>query len=190
MEKPTVSDDVAPALWPHAPVHSLAGAGVFMVTAGTMGKEPLFAGSERLRALHLGLLKYAARFGWQLEAWAVFPNHYHFVGRSPSAVDDASSLVDFVREFHSRSARWLNGVDGVRGRKVWHNYWDSRITHEGSYLARLNYVHSNAVKHGLVVSATEYPWCSAAWFERTATVAQVKTIYAMKTDRIKVLDEY
>jgi putative transposase len=46
------------------------------------------------------------------------------------------------------------------------------------------------VKHGLVRQANEYPWCSAAWFERTGTRAQVKAIYGWKTDRIKIDDDY
>ena len=38
--------------------------------------------------------------------------------------------------------------------------------------------------------ASLYPWCSAAWFERTAVAAQVKTIYAFPIDRVNVYDEY
>jgi len=38
--------------------------------------------------------------------------------------------------------------------------------------------------------ANLYPWCSAAWFERTATSAQVKTIYSFKTDKLRVSDDY
>ena len=32
--------------------------------------------------------------------------------------------------------------------------------------------------------------CSAAWFERTATPAQVKTIYGLKIDRVHVEDDF
>jgi putative transposase len=51
-------------------------------------------------------------------------------------------------------------------------------------------VASVAVKHGLVARASLYPWYSAAWFERTARAAQVKTIYGFKLDKVKVYDEY
>ena len=51
-------------------------------------------------------------------------------------------------------------------------------------------MHQNAVKHGLVKVANEYPWCSAAWFERIARPAQVKTIYGFKTNLLKVNDAY
>jgi len=38
--------------------------------------------------------------------------------------------------------------------------------------------------------ANQYPWCSAAWFERVASPAQVKTIYSFKTDQVKVEDDF
>jgi REP-associated tyrosine transposase len=63
-----------------------------MVTAGTYKKEHLFRGPKRLDVLHRGLLAVAQEFGWQLEAWAVFSNHYHFVGHSPAECDDAETL--------------------------------------------------------------------------------------------------
>lgn len=64
------------------------------------------------------------------------------------------------------------------------------LTYEKSYLARLNYVHQNPVKHGLVPVANRYPWCSAGWFERTAQPAQVNTIYGFKFDTLKIFDDY
>ena len=90
----------------------------------------------------------------------------------------------------SESARELNQLDQCLGRKVWYNFWDTKLTYERSYLARLNYVHQNAVRHGLVPVANQYPWCSAAWFERTASPAAVKTIYGFKIDRLNVDDDY
>ncbi len=161
------------------------------MTAGTYKKAHFFAGDQRLKALHDGLLKYASNYGWQLEAWAVFPNHYHFVGHSPGGAEDgAESLPIFLADLHQHSAAWVNGLDAARDRKVWHNYWETKLTFEKSYHARLNYVHQNAVKHGLVPVANQYPWCSAAWFENTAEPSMVRTIYSFKTDAVNVLDDF
>jgi len=85
---------------------------------------------------------------------------------------------------------WVNQLEKAPRRKIWHNYRETRLTFDKSYLARLNYTHQNPVKHGLVPVASQYPWCSAAWFERTATPAQIKTIYSFKTDRLDVPDNY
>ncbi len=150
----------------------------------------LFKGRDRLSVLHRELLGVAAEAGWQLEAWAVFSNHYHFVGRSPPTARTAESLSQMLGRLHEKTAKWVNRLDNVVRRKVWHNYWDTRLTYERSYLARLNYVHQNPVKHGLVPVANQYPWCSARWFERTGTEAQVRTVYGFPTDRVMVQDEY
>jgi putative transposase len=176
--------------WPHAPSHRLSGSGTYFVTAGTYLKEHHFRRSTRLSVLHRGLLTVARDFGWQLEAWAVFSNHYHFIAHSPDEDDGAESLSQMLGLLHEKTAKWINRLDGQPGRQVWHNFWETRLSYEKSYFARLKYVHHNPVRHGLVPVANQYPWCSAAWFERTASPAQVKTIYGFKTDRIQVLDEY
>lgn len=173
--------------WPHAPLHRLSERGTFIVTAGTLGKEHFFRDAGRLDYLEAELLAKAKQYNWQLEAWAVFSNHYHFVGH---AVESAESLRPFLAHLHSDTAREVNRRDNVRQRQVWFNFWETQITFEKSYLARLNYVHQNAVRHQLVAAAALYRWCSAAWFERTATPAQVKTIYSFRTDRLKVIDDF
>lgn len=174
--------------WPHAPLHQLFTRGTYIVTAGTYGKAHHFRNRNRLNVLHRGLLSVASEFGWRLEAWSLFSNHYHFVGRAPD--EGADNLAQMVGYLHEKTAKWINKLDDSAGRKVWHNFWETRLTHKNSYLARLNYFHQNPVKHGLVYTANQYPWCSAGWFERAAKPAQVKTIYGFKIDKLKVLDDY
>jgi hypothetical protein len=67
--------------WPYAPIHRLGSHGVFMVTGATLYKEHLFKGEERLTLLEGDILSLSKQYGWQLEAWSAFSNHYHFVGR-------------------------------------------------------------------------------------------------------------
>jgi len=176
--------------WPHAPSHRLAESGTYFLSAATYQKQHYFSGARRLGVLQRGLLSVARDFGWQIEAWAVFSNHYHFVAHSPEGSPDAQSLSQMLGVLHTRTGGWINRLDGICGRQVWFNFWETRLTHQTSYLARLNYVHQNAVKHGLVLAANQYPWCSAAWFERTASTAMVKAIYGFNIDRVKVQDEF
>ena len=175
--------------WPHAPAHQLAEAGTYFVTAGTYLKAHHFRTRLRLEVLHRGLLTVARDFGWRLEAWAVFSNHYH-IGHSPPDAPDAGSLSQMLAVLHTKTSAWVNRLDKLPGRKVWYNFHDSRLSYQKSYLARLNYVHKNAVKHGLVPVANQYPWCSAAWFEGVAAAAMVRSIYRFKTDRVSVDDEF
>ena len=176
--------------WPHAPVHQLSTRGTYFLTASTLHKAHHFRGADRLRVLHRGLLTVARDFSWHLEAWAVFSNHYHFVAHSPPDAPDAANLSDMESVLHVKTAEWVNQLDRTPGRQVWFNFRETRLTYQRSYLARLNYVHQNPVKHGLVAVANQYPWCSAAWFEREASPAMVKSIYRFKVDQVKVQDDF
>ena len=176
--------------WPHAPTHRLSERGTYFVTASTYYKAHHFATAQRLDALQRGLLMVARDFSWHLEAWSVFSNHYHFVAHSPRKSEDARSLSQMLAVLHARTAGWINRLDGKLGRKVWHNFWDTKLTYEKSYLARLNYVHQNAVKHGLVDLANQYRWCSARRFEEVASPAMVRSIYRFKIDQISVPDQF
>lgn len=153
-----------------------------MVTASTYGHEHYFRSVERLSFLQELLLNLSVEFEWQLEAWAVLSNHYHFIARAPA--EDSETLVKLIRKIHSVSARYVNELDGSQGRKVWHNYRDSFIRNEKSYFARLHYVHANAVHHGLVLCPSDYKWCSAAWFERIESKARIDTVYSFSISQL------
>ena len=179
-------DDDTKVPWPHAPLHRLGEHGIYFVTAGTYLKQHHFRGADRLAVLHRGLLRVCADFGWRLEAWAVFSNHYHFVAESPSTAENLPTMLGLL---HEKTAKWVNKLDKAAERKTWHNYRETSLTYERSYLARLNYTHQNAVKHGLVKAAADYPWCSAGWFEKHTSKAMVKSIYRFKTEHVRVSDD-
>ena len=173
--------------WPHAPVHCLTEKGAYMVTCGTLHKIHLLDSPDRLSLVQDRLLVLAADFGWELQAWATLINHYHFVALSPT---DPSNLEDFQAQLHRETARILNHWDGTPGRQVWFQYWDSRITFERSYFARLHYVHQNPVRHGVTARAELYPWCSAGWFERRASRSFQRMVNSFPIDRVNVYDEF
>ena len=171
--------------WPHSPLHRLGEGGAYMVTASTYRKEPFLSTPSRLTLVRDALFELAKEMGWLLQAWAVLRNHYHFIAQSPQ---QAETLPPLIRKLHARTAKALNEEDRNPGRRVWFQYWDTLLTYERSYFARLNYVHQNPVKHCLVRQAEAYPWCSAGWFARTATPAFYRRITGMATDRLNVLD--
>ena len=174
-------------MWPHAPKHVLEGANTFMVTASTLHKLHQFRGEDRLAFLQDTLFQMCRKYDWQLHAWALFSNHYHFIAQTDG---DPSSLADLLRHFHANTAREINKRDEALGRQVWFQYWDSRLTFEKSYFARLRYTHQNPVHHKLVYDSRDYKFCSAAWFEKTAPVSFQKTLANFKTDKLEIPDDF
>lgn len=183
-----MDDSLEKIRWPHAPPHFLVGSGTFMVTASTYGRIHHFGSRKRLRFLTNTLMEAAESAGWTLDAWAVMANHYHWIGKSPQA--GAEALGQWIGSVHRQASHFVNELDATPGRKVWHNYRETRLTFEKSYLARLHYVIENPVKHGLVALATDYPWCSAAWFSKHASPAFQKTVASFHIDRLNIEDDF
>ena len=102
-----------PKDWPRAPMHRLSDLGTFIVTTGTLHKEHWFRGPERLDLLESALLRILKRQGWQLEAWAVFSNHYHFVANAESGAEPLSPVL---KQLHGETSREVNLLDARRRR--------------------------------------------------------------------------
>ena len=173
--------------YPHNPPHYFVPNAMYIVTGSILYKKRLLTNNSH-KTLVLGiLLERAAHWGWEMEAWAILENHYHFIAQAP---ENALTLEELIRQFHSKSAVELNKLDRTSGRKVWHNYWDTCITHEASYLARMHYVHLNPVKHGLVEKAEDYPFCSYKWFLEKADRGFQEQVMNQPMDRIDIEDDF
>jgi len=132
------------------------------------------------------LLELADKHSWELQAWAVFSNHYHLVGCTAGP----ETLPTFIQELHSKASREVNAYDGAPGRQVLYQYWDTYLSFERSYYPRLRYVHENPVKHDLVKKATDYPWCSAGWFEQKSNPSFRRKLETFKIDKLAIHDNY
>jgi len=173
--------------WPHAPPHYFTPHGIYIVTAATLHRNRLFNSAAKLDLLRDTTFELAKNYALTLQAWAFFSNQYHIVINFENG---AVAHRDFVRHLHRELAIRLNRVDATPSRRVMYRFWDTHLTFEKSWLARLNYVHQNAVEHGLVPVANQYPWCSAPWFETNARSGFVKSVYSFKTDGIRVPDDF
>ena len=181
-----MSDEIY-EVYPHNPPHLFSPNAIYMVTGGVMRKEHLLDTDKKKAHFFLTLAERAELLGWDLEAWSVLPNHYHFVARAP---EEAVSLKYLIQAVHSISGKYLNRMDNTPGRRVWYSYWDTCITNHMSYIARLHYVHTNAVKHGLVKQPEDYHHCSYRWFVEHAEQDFCKIVLTKPIDQLRIKDDY
>ncbi|MFN8413665.1 MAG: transposase [Anaerolineales bacterium] len=171
----------------HNPPHYFVPNAMYIVTGAILYNKRLLYDDKRKHLVQEILFERAAHWNWQLEAWAILENHYHFIAQAP---ENALTLEKLIRQVHSKTAVELNKLDKTSGRKVWHNYWDTCLTHETSYYARLHYVHLNPVKHKLTQNAEEYPFCSYRWFlEKTGEEFQ-NVVMSQSIDKLKIYDDF
>jgi len=182
-----MKDDIQIGDWHHSPLHLFIPNTLYMVTGSTFHKQHIFDSPQKLQLLQNILFEVMQAYNWELQAWVLFANHYHFIARSP---DDGTSLKRLIQHLHSDSARLVNKIDSNPGRRIWFQYWDTCLTYENSYYARLNYIQNNPVKHGLVPIADEYPFCSAKWFKENADPGLNNKLASSPYDRVNVPDDY
>jgi len=134
------------------------------------------------------LARVLERDGWDLIAWAVLPNHYHIVVRAPDT--GAHDLARWMADLHKYTSRSWNQEDSARGRRIWWNYWDTCIESLGSFWARVNYVHWNPVKHGLVGRPEDYPFSSYREYLAAEDLDVAALEKAYPFDRVRVRDDF
>ncbi len=180
--------DTIRTFWHHSPPHVFCPNANYMITAGTFKKYCIFNTSEKLSILENTIQSCLKKYKWTPIAWAVMSNHYHFIASSPDK--NSTNLKTMIKEIHTKTAITLNQIDTQKGRKVWFEYWDSCLTYENSYYARLKYVMNNPVHHGIVANAEDYQHCSAGYFKLNADKSIRKRLETYSFDKLKIPDDF
>ena len=98
----------------------------YILSAATYDHAP-FLEEEAAKALVRDSLETLVRsFNLTLRAWVILDNHYHLLLKTRQG----KALTRFFGQLHGSTSRQLNLWDGVLGRQVWHNYWDTCIRTE------------------------------------------------------------
>ena len=158
-----------------------------MLTASTYRKELMFKGEQNLDMLMASFIEVFQSHDWNIHAYVFFANHYHALIEKS---EPSTALRETVQDYHRLTAMNVNHSADLPGRKVWFQYWDSSITFQKSYLARIQYIHMNPVRHGLVKSPHSYKWSSLHWFEQTASPTFVKTVSNFDVSKVNVRDDF
>jgi len=99
---------------------------------------------------------YARKFGLDVWAWCLMPNHVHVIG--VPTTESALSLT--FNTVHMQYAQYHNRTKNASGH-LWQGRYFSCVLDEMHVYAAVRYVEMNPVRSGLVASAQDYPWSSA-----------------------------
>ena len=139
---------------PHRPLHWYVGQELLWLTAATL-RHVSYLDTEERRDYFLEEWLAAAE-AWKVEpvAWVVLPNHWHAIVRP----ENPATIPRFVARVHGRTAIHLNRLDGIPGRRVWRQYWDTVLRTEGDFWSRVNYLWWNPVRHGCCEAPEDWRW--------------------------------
>jgi putative transposase len=175
--------------YPHNPPHLFLPNLKYFITASTYKRNSYFSHTKAKEILLESIVKGFGQENWIIEDWVILDNHYHIMAQ---ASDHAYRLPKIIKEIHRFSAlrlkRYFERLNSVK--IVWYNYWDTCITYENSYFARLNYIWNNPVKHGYVKNPIE--WKFGSYYHRFKNESEYLTQIRKKypSDRINIDDNY
>ena len=132
----------------HSPPHfDFGGSNRYIITAACYEHKHIIATShQRMTDCEAAVLEACQKHCSDIFVWCILPNHYHVLVRTGAIKELRAELG----RFHGSSSYKWNGEDDSRGRQVWHNCFERKISSAGHFFASLNYVLNNAVHHGYV----------------------------------------
>ena len=178
----------APAPYPPSPVAPATGKklyagrkvpwGVLFLTANTYRRMPVFSEPVLCQLFFRELHFYRAKFGFQLYAYVLLPDHFHLLISFPPQ----QRLRDFLRDFKSTVGRlvidWLKekqkspllarlrlAVQPKRRRDPCYcvlqsNSYVRPVLSAAMFKQKLDYIHANPVRERLVSRPVDYPYSS------------------------------
>ena len=146
--------------------------GIAFVTTTTQGWTPVFNVRLAAETTLNELEKTLDLYDGLLSGYVLMPSHIHMLVYLPQLSD----LSKFVQTFKSISARRVKEIDLDKYRnmlirndkfRLWKPRFDDFIIRdEGQFRTKLEYIHKNPVKAGLVDVAIDWPYSSAVdWYE-------------------------
>jgi len=109
-------------------------------------------------ALQKNLGFYLNKYGAKLPAYVFMPTHLHLL-----IALEGTKLSELMRDFKKYIAQRAFPSLGINDNPIWMPRFDRvAIRSESVFLTKLQYIHHNPVKAGLVADAGQWRWSSAS----------------------------
>jgi putative transposase len=132
--------------------------GIFHVTSRGVARALIFRDSFDYVALRAQLREVIRKFGWNVYAYCLMPNHYHLVLET-----DRQHLSAGMHRLNGLYAQRFNRRHGRVGH-VFQNRFTAFLVESDEHLfAAIAYVADNPVRAGLCEEAADWPWGGTAF---------------------------
>jgi REP element-mobilizing transposase RayT len=127
-------------------------------------RQPIFTSDLHCDAFVRGLAALPERFGVEVHGYALMPNHFHLMLRTPRG-----GLSLAMGHLTARFTRWLNQQHGWDG-PVFRGRFHSRRVQDGAHWRHLlAYLHLNPVRAGLARTVEQTHWTSHSAYVGAST---------------------
>lgn len=149
------------------------------LTAVAKDRLPVFRTDEIKRVTCAALNEARKSGGFSIFAYVIMPDHLHAITDCPSKPSTilryingiiSRRVIDHLKERgHNTSLQKLRHETKARGYRysLWEHHNNAlSIFSESRFMQKVNYIHQNPVRAGLVARAEDYRWSSARIWKR------------------------
>jgi putative transposase len=149
--------------------------GTYFFTLVAQDRRSIFNDNRGRSCLRSAFRHVRRRRPFQTIAIVVLPDHLHVIWQLPRGDDGFSIRLGLFKEQFTRRFLADGGTEGSRSdsrarrreRGVWQRrFWEHLCRNEDDLSEKVNYIHWNPVKHGLVRHVADYRWSSFRRFVR------------------------
>lgn len=148
------------------------------ITANTYRRLPLLINEHRINLLYEGLDEVYLKYDFRINGYVMMPDHIHFILVSRN--NDLSEIMHNIKGYfaHNMFKRKLY----LSHNPIWQkSFYDHVIRNGKDLVAKLNYIHSNPLRAGLINEMAEYKYSSfkyyydeknesPVWFQRIGVI--------------------
>ena len=175
--------------------HNLEEEHFFFVTTTVVKFTPIFSNSLFCDILISNIKHYRERFKYKVLGYVIMPSHFHWIVQVNPEYGSISDIMRDIKKFtawrifdklnEQKDTKLLNifvaaaaGI-GDQKKKLWMKRFDDEVIRDQKmFWIKLNYIHNNPVKAGLVLRPEEYKYSSASnYVNNDHSVLEVDTEY-------------
>jgi putative transposase len=144
----------------------LAG-GCYFFTVATYRRRAILCDDALRLALRTAIKTVRTSRPFVIDAWVLLPDHLHCIWTLPEGDTDFSTRWMMIKRLVSvachhdyhRSELMNDSKHQHRESTIWQRrFWEHQIRDDNDFSRHVDYVHFNPVKHGLVSTATQWPY--------------------------------
>ena len=148
-----------------------AAGGIYAFTVVTRERKPIFVDEKSVALLLAVVADIQQRRPFVVDAYAILPDHAHMGWTLPDGDSDFSTRMMLVKKSFTRlyrdriCPRRMVAMVRSKSSPVWQNrFWEHLVSDDRDYIAQIEYIHQNPVRHGLVAMPIEWPHSSFRGF--------------------------
>jgi len=129
------------------------------------------------------IAKSRKRLGFFFCGYVLMPDHWHAL----IATQHPLTISDVLQDIKRVSSLKINRLRKTRGSRWQHQFWDRFVRHSKEFAERLEYMHYNPVRKGLVQHPEQWRWSSTNNFSLDKSVVASCPI---QIDYVQLPDDY